>query len=121
MGGKPGDRGREDVAALMRAGDGHACRLADDDEARPCRTARKNLDQMRRTETADLLVEGKREMERALQRARIELGDERQRDGDEALHVRSAAAVELALAFDEGERIGIPRLTDDRHDVGVAG
>src|SRR5260370_36810531 len=105
MSGKAGNSRREDVATLMRVGYGHVGRLADDDETRPRRPARQAFDQVRRTETADLLVEGKREMERALQRARLELGDERQPDGDEALHVRGAAAIEPAVALDDGKRI----------------
>ncbi len=41
-------------------------------------------------------------------------------DRDKALHVGGAAAVELAVALDELERIVAPVLAHDRHDVGVA-
>ena len=34
---------------------------------------------------------------------------------------QAAAAVELAVALDERERIGVPILASDRHDVGMTG
>ena len=49
------------------------------------------------------------------------LRHEREGDGGECLHVGRAAAVELAVFLDGGERVGVPLLTVDGHDVGVAG
>ncbi len=47
--------------------------------------------------------------------------DPGQRDGDEALHVAGAAAVQQAVLLGDGPGIGRPILAVDRHHVGVAG
>ena len=79
------------------------------------------LEQVADAEAAELLVVGQREMDRQAQPRRCHLRHQRQRGGDEALHVRGAAAVELAAALDDGEGIALPGLARHRHHVGMAG
>jgi hypothetical protein len=59
-------------------------------------------------------------MQRLLE-ARHVVGKERKRDGDEALHVGRAAAVEPLVLLQHGERVAVPRLAFDRNHVAVAG
>ena len=66
------------------------------------------LDQPPRAEAAALLVVREREMHRRLQLLAARFAEDRHHDGDKALHVRSAAAVEPAVLFDERERIARP-------------
>ena len=47
-------------------------------------------------------------------------GTGREHAGEKALHVGGAAAVELAVALGDDERIGCPWLAVDGHDVGMA-
>ena len=82
--------------------------------------AREILDETADADAADFLVVREREMQRLVE-ARHVLRQQRERDRDEALHVGGAAAVEPAVLLDERERIAVPRLAVDRHDVGVAG
>ena len=46
--------------------------------------------------------------------------NQRQRDGDIAFHVRSAAAKELAVTFNHCKGVGIPWLADHGDYIGVA-
>src|SRR3546814_3092794 len=48
-------------------------------------------------------------------------GGEGKRDGEEALHVRRAAAVEPAFLLRRLEGVGCPILAVDGYDIGVAG
>jgi hypothetical protein len=70
------------------------------------------------------LVIAQRIVNRVLETAGIqgvrEPGGLRKRDGNEALHVRGAARIELAVALDGGEGIRIPALPVDGHYVRVA-
>ena len=115
------DIGLEGIAALVPGAEAHRGRLADDGEAGFAEALTQLRDQMRRAETAHLLVIGESQMDRRLQRPCQHVRHQRQGQRDEALHVRGAAAIELAVAPGERERIAAPRLVLHRHHVGMAG
>ena len=115
-----GDGRGQHVDALMRADRAHAGRLADDHHARLGQARRQLGDQPAHPDATDLLVIGEGEVDRHGEPRRLERRRERQRAGDEALHVGGAAAVEAAVAFGQGERIARPALAHDRDHVGVA-
>jgi hypothetical protein len=101
--------------------DAHRCRLADDGHART-RQAFAELGQHRaHAGAADFLVVGERDVQGCLERSRFEVWHGGQHTGEEALHVRCAAAVIAAVAFHHLEGVGIPGLPGDGHDVGMAG
>src|SRR3546814_20796224 len=79
-----------------------------------------DVDQAAHADAADLLVIGKREVDRRFQAALQKAGGEGQRDGEEALHVRRAAAVEPAFLLRRLEGVGCPILAVDGYDIGVA-
>jgi hypothetical protein len=116
-----GDRGLEGVAALVPGAELELGRLPDNGQRGLAKAPAELRDQMRRAEAADLLVVGESKMDRHLERARQHLRQQREAQGDEALHVRGAAAIEPAVALRQGEGIAAPRLAFDRHHVGVAG
>ena len=60
-------------------------------------------------------------MQRHGQFAARRLGNQRQREGDKALHVGRAAAVKTAVLLGQAERVAVPFLPGDRHDIGMAG
>ena len=59
-------------------------------------------------------------MKGALEAAFEEFRHKRERDGDEALHVAGAAAVNPAVPLDHLERVGTPRLAVNGNDIRVA-
>ncbi|MNS58027.1 hypothetical protein D3C72_909320 [compost metagenome] len=75
---------------------------------------------VRGTRAADFLVIGKRQVDRLLARHGQEFRHQRQRTGDEALHVAGAAPIEKPVFFNELERVRAPVLAIHRHHVGVA-
>ena len=113
--------GSEAVDPLVGVHDRHAGGLAHDHDMRlDAEIGAKLVDHQRGPEAADFLVEGKREMDRGLERAGKKLRHERERNRAEALHVRGAAPVKPAVLFNETERVGVPRLAVNRHHVGMA-
>ena len=106
--------------ALVRVDHAHLGRLADEHHARQRQRLAELGDHRPHAGAADLLVVGEGEVERHLERARLEVRHHRQHAGEIALHVAGAAAVELAVALDHREGIGVPGLAGHRHHVGVA-
>jgi hypothetical protein len=96
-----------------------ASRPLTDAQGRARQVAGDGRDHLRRAEAADLLVIGEGQMDGAFQ-ALPEQRHGGQGQGDEALHVRGAAPVELPVALGQDERIAGPGLAVDRHHVGVA-
>ena len=119
----PDDAGAEERAALLRIGDLHRGRLADDRQHRPRDAGRQRADQRRGAKAAGLLIMGEGEMQRHLERALRHLRHQRQDERDKALHVGTAAAIEpaalLSGALGENERVAVPFLPGDRHDIGM--
>ncbi len=116
-----GDERAKRRHALMRVGDRHHRRLADDHEVGTRRLPPEPRDEIERAEAGRFFVVAEQDMDRALEPGRLEDGDHRQRDGVEALHVAGAAPVEASVDFAQAEGIAAPDLPLDRHDVGVAG
>ena len=112
--------GTERELALVPGGDAHRRRLADDDEVGANAVRAQALDHRADADAAGLLVVREGEVEgrgellpgRAIRRP--------QAARDEALHVGGAAAEQAIIAAHQPERIARPRLSLDRHDVGVA-
>lgn len=98
----------------------HHGRLADNAGGRPDTVPVDRLQQARHTEAADLLIVGKGEMHRPLERCRLEAVHGIQRHRDEPLHVGGATTVELPVAFGQGEGIAGPELAVHWNHVGVA-
>ena len=76
-------------------------------------------DQGPHADAADLLVMGKRQVDRRGERARDHLRHRRQTAGEIALHVGCAAAMQAAAARGEAERVVRPGLAVDRNHVGM--
>ena len=115
----PRDARAVGVDALMRVDHRHAGRLADDDGARPRQISPETGDQRPDTGAPDLLVIGDDDVDRLFQGPRLEGRHRGERASDKALHVAAAAAVKLAVALGQRERVGSPALTLDRHAVAV--
>ena len=77
--------------ALMRVRDLHRGGLADDHRRGPRQIDAESGDRVERTEASRLLVVAEQNMDRPLQRGGLELGDHREANGVEALHVDRAA------------------------------
>eukprot|EP01022_Parablepharisma_sp_SALTPOND_P029462 TRINITY_DN735_c0_g1_i1.p1 TRINITY_DN735_c0_g1~~TRINITY_DN735_c0_g1_i1.p1 ORF type:complete len:1397 (+),score=453.90 TRINITY_DN735_c0_g1_i1:9191-13381(+) len=75
----------------------------------------------RRADAADFLVIGKRQVDGLGTRHGQEFRHQRQRSGDETLHVAGTATVQAAILLGDLEGIGIPLLAVHRHHVGVTG
>jgi hypothetical protein len=105
--------------ALVGVGDLHHRRFADDHRARPRLAPSEPADQVRRSQAGRLLVVAQRDVDRALQRRRLECWDHRQHAGAKPLHVAGAAAVKPSVRLAHREGVARPDLTLDRHDVGV--
>ena len=78
-------------------------------------------DELAGAEAADLLVVAEREVHRERRVAGQKGGGLRQRDGNEALHVGRAAAVEPPVLHLRAQRVRRPVLPVPGHRVGVAG
>ena len=101
-----GDARAVGVDALMRVDHPHAGRLADDDGAGPRQVRAKPGDQRAHAGAAHLLVIGDDDVDRLFQLARLEQRHRGEHAGEKALHVASAAAIELAVALRQRERVG---------------
>ena len=119
-----GDPGAEERQPLLPIGDLHRGRLADDRHRRPRQAlaARTRISAgAPRQPTSSSWREG--EMQRHRQRAPRRLRDQRQREGDKALHVGRAAAIEPAVASRSARtgRCAIPARRPARHRYGRTG
>jgi hypothetical protein len=97
----------------------HAGRFADDAPARSKADIGEIGDQPADADAAHFLVIRQREMQRSREVALDHLGHQRERDGDEALHVADAASHQAVGDLDGLPRIRMPFLTIDRNHVGV--
>jgi len=102
------DVGAEHGHTLVRVGKPHAGRLAHDRRAGRREFAHVTRDQARSAQAAQLLVETQHEVQGVFQWQGEELRHQRERDGDEAFHIGSAAAVEACLALGQTEWIALP-------------
>jgi hypothetical protein len=98
----------------------HAGRFAHDAAIRLDAAFHQVRNQKRRADTADFLVERQGEVNRFGKLRTLHLGHQRQRRADEAFHVAGAAAVEFVAAYFGLERVAVPVLSVNRHDVGMA-
>jgi hypothetical protein len=73
----------------------------------------------RRAGAADFFVVRQREVDGFRELRRLHLRQHSERRADEALHVARATAVEQAIADFGLERVALPVLAIDRHDIGV--
>ena len=116
-----GEGGDDAAAGVLRIDDAHHGGLAHDHGLRAWHVADQFLDQRMRAETADLLVVAEGEMHRHLELRLLERRHVGEAGGDETLHVAGAATVEVAVGLlRQRPRIGLPGLSVDRHDVGMA-
>ena len=120
MAGKPVKMGAVLIAALVPFYDPHFCWLTDDGDAGGEAAVCQNLPQMLRPETADFLIIGEGEMHRPVGHLPGKQRRHGQGGGDETLHIAGAAPVKPAVPFDHFERIGLPLLIADRHNVRMA-
>ena len=120
MAGAPMHRHFQRALRLVADDDVHLRRLADEAGDRLRGPLRQLCDDPARADAADLLVIRECEMQRLLQIRRQHVRHRREAARHVALHVGRAAAVELAVAFGQLERIVGPVLVIDRHHVGVA-
>ncbi|KAG0765301.1 hypothetical protein G6F57_020301 [Rhizopus arrhizus] len=72
---------------------------------------------VRRARAADFLVIGERQVDRLLARHGQEFRHQRQRAGNEPLHVAAAAPIEQPVFLDELERVRAPVLAIHGHHV----
>jgi len=108
------------LAALVGDDELHAGWLADD-AAGWRNTARDDVgDQPAHADAADFLIVRQREMQWPRKAAAEELRNEREADRAEALHVGDAAPVQAIAGERRFERIRVPRLSVDGHDIGMA-
>ncbi|CFT91534.1 Uncharacterised protein [Bordetella pertussis] len=115
------DPAAKQVDALVRHHHLHAGRLADHAALRLDAAFAQVGQHDGRAGTADLLVIRKRQMDGFLAGHLQERRHQGQRRGDEALHVARTPPVQPPLLFAQGERVGGPVLSIDRHDIGMAG
>ncbi len=113
------ERGAYAVLALVADDDLHLGWLADESTERPYFLLRDLGKHRPHADATDLLVIGDRQMNRHCQLRFQHLRHHREAYRDKALHVGGAAAVELAVAFEQLERIMAPVLAHDRHHVGM--
>ena len=97
----------------------HRRRLAHDHHARLGKPRTKLGNHRPHADTPDLFVVGQRQMDGSLELARREVGNHRQHAGEEALHIGRAATSDPVAEVGQPERIGRPRLTVDRNDIGM--
>ena len=76
-------------------------------------------DQARNTDTAELFVVRKRQIEWTVQAVRRQLRHLLQTAGNKGLHVARAAAVQSASGLAQDERIAAPGLPIDANNVGM--
>ena len=120
MAGEPVKGRAHAVLALVADDDLHLGRLADEGAERFDPFLRDLAEHRPHADAADLLVIGDRQMDRRRELGLDHLRHHGQTHRDEALHVGGAAAIELAVALDQLERIVAPVLTHHRYDVGMA-
>ena len=119
LAGEPFEGRAHAVLALVADDDLHLGRFADEAAERPDRPFGDLAQHRPHADAADLLVIGDRKMDRRRQLRLNHLRHHCEADGDKSLHVGGAAAVKLAVALDERERVLGPVLSRDRNDVGV--
>ncbi len=117
----PLDVGLHHQHALLRGHDLHVGGFANDRAGGFGRGPGNGLDHARRAETPHLFVIGKREDHRPLEIGGQRRIDMRHAQGEEALHVRRAAAIKPVAFFSQHPGISRPFLTVDGHNVGVPG
>ena len=119
-----GHAGEGDAAAvrtLVRGDNAHAGRLTNNRVVGGEVAGHELLNEGGRTDATDFFIVGEREVQGS---AQLRLGNARQqpeRDGEEALHIADTAAVGAGTLHAQGERVGVPCLTGNGHDVRVAG
>ena len=64
---------------------------------------------------------GQRQVQRHQELPAHHLRHQGEHQRDKALHVGAAAAIKAAVPLGQPERIAVPLLAGDRHDVGMAG
>ena len=109
------------VCALVRGDNAHAGGLANNCVVGGEVAGHELLNEGGRTDATDFFIVGEREVQGS---AQLRLGNARQqpeRDGEEALHIADTAAVGASTLHAQGERVGVPRLAGNGHDVRVAG
>ena len=107
--------------ALMPEPDRHRRRLSDDTKPKWRRREAQFVKQRSDADTADLLIVGKRNVQRrGYCAARRKVGGA-QRAGDVAFHVGCAAAKQFLSPWRQHKRIRAPCLTLNRDDIGMAG
>ena len=128
-----GDLGPVLIAALVGADDPEAGGLADDARGRAASRLDQFLKQDRRPVEAVLLVEGQRDVDRALEVEDRIPGGQRQHAGDEALHVGCTPPVDPVSTTSclegrrgpvggvDGDDVGVAREHDAAVDVGTDG
>src|SRR3546814_19839874 len=112
---------KQKTAYEMRISDWSSDVCSSDLHLRRRKVLRNVVDHPADTGAADLLVVGKGDVDRLLERPRLEFGHQRQRGGEEGLHVAGAAHVELAGPHDHVEGGAAPRPAGERPDVRWAG
>ena len=109
------------LLALVRGGDAHLGRLADDAALGHDRQLLQPLKRAAHAEATDLFIIGEQQIDRCLELGLGEAFDPSEHDGNEALHVAGAAAIEQPVALGQFPGVGRPILPIDRHHVGMAG
>ncbi len=107
--------------ALVRRHRLHEGRFTDDAEPRLHRRVLQDVEQAAHADAADLLVIGKGEIDRRVQRSLHGAFGHGEAAGDEALHVRRAAPIDGAIARDHLERVRRPGLAFDGNDIRMPG
>lgn len=107
--------------ALVADDDLHAGRLADDTHHGGGMNVGEFLDQAAHAEAAHFFVMTEGEVNRDIEAALEEFRRVGEADADEALHVASAAGIELAVFLRDGEWVGVPVLAVDGNCVRVPG
>ena len=97
----------------------HRGRFADDADLRPHLEPGHRIHQPAGADAADLLVVGKREMDRRDQRSLAYDRQRRQRAGNEALHVAGASAEQRGIPDLHPVGIAVPVLAGGRDHIGM--
>ncbi len=107
--------------ALVTDGELHQGRLADHAQERTYRCQMQDIEQPPHADAADLFVMGQRQLQRARQGHVRSIEHRVDSQGDKALHVAGATAVDAPVTQGRLKRWHRPRLTGRRNHVGVAG
>ena len=98
----------------------HGGGLANDAHGRGDRQAEGILQQFTQTNATDFLIARKCQMNRRVQRLAYKARHGRQYGCDEPFHIRTAPAIQAAIATVKPERISGPFLSVYRNNIGVA-